>query len=294
MTETFKTILWATDFSEEAQQALLYANLFAKVFNAKLTACHVTHDFSPALYEVAGAARVDLARKVGQMKDEARGKIESLAKAKGITFKKIVIKEGSVSKKIIQTSEEEKADLIVMGKRGQSPSEKILLGGVTNHVLRSSEVPILVVPQKKGAPAIKKILVPTDFSKQEEIERDFAWKLAKGFDASLHLIYVLEILGEDSRIVDDMFESVLKRLKAREKREKEDIEIIEKVTRAARAWEGIVEYAESQKLDLIVMSTFVHNIARFFLGSTTEKVISHSAVPVFAIPPFEKGVQLKI
>jgi nucleotide-binding universal stress UspA family protein len=49
-------------------------------------------------------------------------------------------------------------------------------------------------------------------------------------------------------------------------------------------WEGILDYTGTKHFDLIVMSTTVRRLTRFFLGSTTEKVIAHSRVPVYAIP----------
>ena len=83
-----------------------------------------------------------------------------------------------------------------------------------------------------------------------------------------------------------MFNSVLKRLKRRKTTEKEDIRVTEDVYRAINASLGVVDYAETQKFDMIVISTCVHSkLERFFLGSTTEKVISYSSIPIFAIPP---------
>jgi len=285
MTDFLKNILWATDFSDEAQEALLYAGFFAKTFGAQLLALHVVPDFAPALYEASAVIKGELLQRLDSMKKEANSKLEALQKARRISFDKIIIKEGSASKKIIETSKQQKADLVVMGRRGLSAMEKIFIGSVANQVLRSSSVPVLVTKKKKGKPQVKKILVPTDFSKQEEVERDFAWKLAKGFNASLTLLYVLELYGHEFRNVDEMFKAALKKLKRRKKREKEEIEISEDVTRAIYASHGVVDYAETHSFDLIVMSTYVHKLARFFLGSTTEKVISYTSIPVFAIPP---------
>jgi nucleotide-binding universal stress UspA family protein len=88
------------------------------------------------------------------------------------------------------------------------------------------------------------------------------------------------------KVLDEMFKAVLKRLKQREKREKEEIKVKEEVYRAINASIGIVDYAETHKFDLIVISTCVQSkLERFFLGSTTEKVISYSHVPIFALPP---------
>jgi nucleotide-binding universal stress UspA family protein len=131
---------------------------------------------------------------------------------------------------------------------------------------------------------IKKILVPTDFTAAEDIERDQAWRLGKAMGAGLTFLYVLELFGHDFRLTDQMFDTVLKKLQARKKREHKAVEIGEDVVKAVHAWEGIIDYAGTKHFDLIVMSTTVKRLARFFLGSTTEKVIAHSRVPVFAIP----------
>lgn len=282
-----KKILWSTDFSDEAQEALLYADAFAKTFDAKIIALHVIPDISPALYDAALVVQGELAKRVALAKEQTQKKFDSLKKAKNLEFKTF-IKEGNAAKKIIETAEEENADLIVLGRRGLSAIEKLFIGSVANQVLRSSSVPVLLTKKKTGKPRFKKILVPTDFSAQEEIERDFAWKLAKGFDSELTLLHVLELHDYEftPRALDDMFDAVEKRLKQREKREKEDIPVSEDVYRAINAAVGIVDYADTHKFDMIVISTCVQSkIERFFLGSTTEKVISYTYIPVFAIPP---------
>jgi nucleotide-binding universal stress UspA family protein len=280
-----KNILWPTDFSREAQEALLYADVFAETFDARITALHVAPDLSLALYEDSPAIQQELIRRRDSSKKSSRAKVQSIGQKKGISFKKIVVTEGSAAKKIIETAEKEKADLIVMGKRGQSVVEKILIGSVANHVLRHSPVPVLVTKKRKRKFEVKKILVPTDFTKGEDVERDFAWKLAKGFDASLTLLYVLELFGHDFRMAEEMFQTVLEKFKRREKKEGKRVAVSEEVTRAINAAIGVEEYARTHRFDLIVMATCASRLGRFFLGSTTEKVISSTDLPVFAIPP---------
>ncbi len=285
MTDFLKSILWATDFSDESKGALSYAKMMAGTFGAQLTALHVIPDFSPSLYDTLPGACGELAEKIAKVKEEATSRMEEIGKAEGIAFSKILVKHGTKADVIVDVAKTEKMDLIVIGRQGTSGIPFGQMGRVANRVLRSSSVPVLVTKQKNGGSPIKKILVPTDFSEQEEIERDFAWNLAKGFQASLGFLYVLELYGHDFRVADEMFDSVLKRLRAMKKKEGEDILFTEDVTRAVYASEGIIDYSETNAYDLIVMSTQVRKIARFFLGSTTEKVISHGAVPVFAIPP---------
>jgi len=177
-----------------------------------------------------------------------------------------------------------------MGRRGLSAIEKLFIGSVANQVLRNSPVPILITKKKRGKPRFKKIIVPTDFSEQEEVERDYAWKLAKGLEASeLCLLHVLELHQYEfsPRELDEILAAVLKRLQQRKKREKEDFKVTEDIYRAINAPLGIVDYAETHHYDLIVISSCAQSkLERFFLGSTTEKVISYSNLPVFVIPPF--------
>jgi nucleotide-binding universal stress UspA family protein len=285
MTQPIKHVLWATDFSDESKEALAYADLFAKTFKAKLTALHVVPDFAPVLYEAWPEVQAELAGQIEASKVSAKIKLDRMCETQGICPTKVVIAEGSAAKIIVKTAKKEGADLIVVGRKGVSGQEQNLIGSVTHQILRSSCVPVLVT---KGTDAkvqpIKKILVPTDFTAAEDIERDQAWRLGKALGAGLTFLYVLELFGHDFRLTDQMFDSVLKKLQARKKREHKAVEIGEDVVKAVHAWEGIIDYAGTKNFDLIVMSTTVKRLARFFLGSTTEKVIAHSRVPVFALP----------
>lgn len=281
-------ILWATDFSEEAQESLLYADAFAKTFKAKIVALHVVPDFSAALYDAAHVIKGELLQRVAAVKGEAEEKIKAISKEKGIPFEKIIVMEGTASKIIIDSAEKEGVDLIVIGRRGMSAVEKLFIGSVANQILRTSPVPILLTKKKTGTPQFKKIIVPTDFSEREEIERDLAWDLAKGFGSELTLLHVLELHDFEfsPRVLEELMESLLGRLKRRKKREKADLQVTEDVYRAVNASVGIAEYAETHNFDLIVISTCVQSkLERFFLGSTTEKVISYTQIPIFAIPP---------
>jgi len=178
MAKFIKKILWSTDFSDEAQEAFLYASAFAKAFHAKIVALHVIPDISPALYDAALVVKGEIAKRVAYVKKETQMKFDSLKKTKGVEFQ-TCIKEGNAAKKIIETAEEEKADLIVLGRRGLSAIEKLFIGSVANQVLRSSPIPLLLTKKKTGKARFKKILVPTDFSAQEEVERDFALEVGQ-------------------------------------------------------------------------------------------------------------------
>jgi len=287
MKYALKNILWATDFSEEAQAALHYAGLMARAFRARITALHVAPDFSPIIYEVLSTYIDDPGSKVDAVRSGAVKKIETAGKKKGIEFHKILVETGSASKKIVEAAEKEKAGLIVIGKTGLTGLEKILMGSVANRVLRNSPVPVLITGKKAGRQRLRKILVPTDFSGGEETERDFARLLAMKFGAELTLLHVLELHGHEfsSSELDGMFEMAVERLQSLRTKPSRTLKIKEDVIRAINAAAGIVEYGEASHSDMIVISTCTQSrLGRFLLGSTTEKVISYSPLPVFAIP----------
>jgi nucleotide-binding universal stress UspA family protein len=280
-----KNILWPTDFSPEGQEALLYAGLFAEAFSARITALHVVPDLAPAFYADSPIVEKELSGRMAEMSKKAQARLLAVATKKGIAFKKVVVVEGSASKKIVEAAEKGKADLIVMGKKGQSMLERVLIGSVANHVLRHSPVPVLLTKKGKPPVGIKKILVPTDFKKEEDAEREYAWDLAKVFDSSLTFLYVLELYGHEFRMVDHMFQSALAKFQKRAQQGRKGIAVSKDVTRAVTAAAGIDEYSREHRFDLIVMATCARGLGRFFLGSTTEKVISHTDLPVFALPP---------
>lgn len=285
MKNQIKNILWATDFSGESLTALSYAKYLADKFNASITALHVVPDFAPALYETRGVLVAELVEKQEESKIKAGKKLEKIQEKAGLSFAKILVETGSPGKKVAEMAEKEKCQLIAIGRKGMSALEKILLGSVASRILRHSKVPVLVTPRMRKSPEIKNILVPTDFSGREEKERDYAWMMASALQANLTLIYILELY--DFKFSPDeikkMMDQALERLKNRKKR-RQEFEVKEVVVRDLNAAAGIVTYAAKHKMDLILMSTCVSPIERFFLGSTTEKVISYATVPVLALP----------
>jgi nucleotide-binding universal stress UspA family protein len=283
MAGTIKNILWTTDFSPDGQEALHYVGLFARAFSAGITALHVIPDLAPAFYADTPVIAQELTSRMGEATQKGQARFKAIETKRGLTFKKTVIVEGSAAKKIVETAEKEKAYLIVMGKKA-SPIERVLIGR-RQPCPPALPVPVLMTKKGKRPVGVKKILVPTDFTKEEDLEREYAWDLAKAFDASLTFLYVLELHGHEFRMVDHMFDTALARFQKRAHQARKGITVSKDVTRAVTAAAGIDEYSRERRFDLIVMATCARGLGRFFLGSTTEKVISHSDRPVFALPP---------
>ncbi len=134
-----------------------------------------------------------------------------------------------------------------------------------------------------------KILIPTDGSKGAEVAVDHALEIAGKFDAEIHVLYVVDLrVNRVSEIFSDMigeFEEVGENATAaiKERIEEADLDAVTEVTRGVPS-RSIKEYAEENGIDLIVMGTHGNTgLDRLLLGSTTEKVLRTSEVPVMTV-----------
>jgi len=82
------------------------------------------------------------------LKKEAEQTLESLARAyNGMDLVKFM-PEGHPQKEIVQTAAAWGADLIVLGTHGRTGLLHLLMGSVSEHVMRHSKIPVMVVPSK--------------------------------------------------------------------------------------------------------------------------------------------------
>jgi len=134
----FKHVLVALDESAYSQTALPTAIEVAKKFGADLVVVHVAeHDRGrAAVYSIespAGATKL--------VADAVKTAREAGIGAKGEVFD---VAAGHVAKGIIETAGANEVDLIVMGSRGLSDVQGLLLGSVTHEVIQLARVAVLV------------------------------------------------------------------------------------------------------------------------------------------------------
>lgn len=143
----FSHILVAIDGSTYTELTLPAAIELAKKFDSRVLVLHVSeHDRgravvysveSPAEATMLVAAAVKTAREAGIT---AKGVLQDVA-------------AGRIAKAIVETAETSGVDLIVMGSRGLSDVEGLLLGSVTHEVMQKANIPVLVVkPAQMKAP----------------------------------------------------------------------------------------------------------------------------------------------
>lgn len=150
--------------------------------------------------------------------------------------------------------------------------------------------------------ALKRILVPTDFSETSEAAAKYGVALARAFNAKLHLLHVearhdLEIIVERELVVEKYLSETpaakFKQNAARELlgkilTEQEEHELrAEYVLRASGLggpYVEIVRYAKERDIDLIVMGTHGRGfVAHMLTGSVAEKVVRNAPCPVLTV-----------
>lgn len=143
MTAEFKKIFIATDGSEQNRRAIEYGIELAKIAGGKIFVGYVvdTAAFASIPMDAGWEMMYELMETEA---NEAVQKVEVLAKQAGIDVETILL-EGHPSNEIIEFSQKNGIDVIVMGTLGKSGLDRFLLGSVAEKVTRNSTVPVLVV-----------------------------------------------------------------------------------------------------------------------------------------------------
>jgi len=146
---TYNTLLFATDFSEGADNAVAHARSLAELTGARLHLLHVITELSdqrrkriPAdvidtfIHEVTQVAQADM--------DAFCQRHFADASSQGLQLSREII-FGSGHGEIIEAAIKASADMIIMGTHGRTGIEKMLVGSTAERVVRHSPIPVLTV-----------------------------------------------------------------------------------------------------------------------------------------------------
>lgn len=183
-----KTILFPTDFSENADNAMHYALEFALKLNAQFVLLNV------CLLPYGVAARIeDAVQSVEAFYDENLQKLVRKIKQderyKDLTIKGKTVTGGIVNS-ILEAAEKYKADLIVMGTKGTSGIAKMFFGSNTAEVLREATTPVLVVPGAAAYKKFDKLIFAIDY-REDDLDVLLELKaLSDLFDINIETVHI--------------------------------------------------------------------------------------------------------
>ncbi len=142
---------------------------------------------------------------------------------------------------------------------------------------------------------VKKILWPTDFSANAEKALPYVTSLTQKYATEIHLLYVIEDIGEHEPWYGDFGKDHIKKIQEWEKEKGEERlgQICERHLDGCPLYfkhivmgdpaREILKFIEKEKMDLVVMATRGRK-GDFPFGGVTEKVVKNSPVPVVTIP----------
>ena len=278
-----KSILVPYDFSEEAENAFLLAQELATMAACKLKLVHIieipsSQNFSSTGEMAVGENFIDkiyMIDLVNKRKEQFK-KLEEEHSGKAYQFS-FNISFGNPYAGISAGIAEMNADLVIMGSKGSSGLEELLIGSNTEKVVRRSECPVITVKSNVTASSIKKIVFASDFTESSK-------------KVILKLKTLQEMVGAEIKLVKintpNSFENSIASIKKIDKFIKENQlkNVKAEVFNGDSEEEGINDFADYIDADLIAMAThgrtgFLHLLS----GSIAEDVVNSSKRPVWTM-----------
>jgi nucleotide-binding universal stress UspA family protein len=271
-----KKILVPCDFSEYAINAYRQAIDIAAQSGGVLHLVHVVEPpvlndtlLMPTLNfeaeQMEEAKRSALAQMKDLLKRDKREKIKN----------RVEVLIGSVSDMIQEYIEVHGIDLVVMGSRGASGLKEFFIGSNAERVVRSSQVPVLVVKNYYGEP-IEKIVFPNtlDTLHQEDLVTKVK-VLQDFFKAKLSIVYInIPSKFEDESTIRQHLAQFAKRYMF------SDYTI--NIYTHTSAEKGIIEFTKMAGGDMIALGTHGHRgIVHLVKGSVAEDIVNHVERPIW-------------
>jgi nucleotide-binding universal stress UspA family protein len=299
-------ILFPTDFSRCAEQALAHALYLAKQYQAELHVLHavILHGYNNSSPELDSINIDEIHR---QMAEVAATRMRSMLDTQTLEHIKISVAQHrgiSPGPVILDYALDHEIDLIVMGTQGRRGLGHVVIGSVAEEIVRRARCPVLTIRQRKEPQPIEdldRILVPVDFSEHSRQALRYAKQIAASYDSRLGLLHVIEQSVQPSfyAVGPSWMADALVELKRKAHNELQRLfeETPGPLTSASfhvtegRAATDIVTFARDNKSDLIVIATHgLTGIEHLLLGSITEKVVRRAPCPVFTVKAFGRNL----
>ncbi len=270
-------ILCPVDSSDFSFRALRYGSELAAWYRAELVALSVRPSFMPStpLERWPALDPEAVQRRDASLRTFVRDAV-------GESNPRIIMVEGDVVEQIVSVASEIPADMIVMGTHGLRGFERLLLGSVTERVLRKAPCPVLTVPRQTTEAAthtvaFKTIVCAVDFSPASRRAVHYALSLAQESAGRLLLVHALD----GRRTFAQRAQSELEALIPPSARLWCEPEV---VVGDDRAYVEVLRVAAERQADLIVLGVHGRDAIDLRLfGSTAQHVTRSARCPVLTV-----------
>jgi nucleotide-binding universal stress UspA family protein len=285
-----KNVLVPVDFSPPSRLAVGYGVSLARRFRGKLTLVHVVESPPAVMHRLAW----DRSRMEKQQSEQALRMMSALVAPEDQDDLDlgIVVRTGERKDEIAAAIVDQHADIAVMGTHGRGFFGRLLIGSVTEGVLRTAGIPVLTVSRVVRPLTFDRILFATDLSPESRQAFQLVTEMAPVTHSAVIVIHAMQrppvtygggelvqYVSEDSiaearKALADFIEE------AKSKSVTIDTVIFEEVPADA-----ILKTAADSDVDLIVLAVRKKGLLeRALLGTTAERVIREAQVPVLSVP----------
>jgi len=277
-------ILVPTDFSDCAQNALKYALKFAKQINPQAEITILNAFTVPLAY-----ADFNIAYDVGESEEEIRTYInsefdkleEQIPSLKEFEYETVKT-ENYVKDAVEEYCLENDVDIIIMGTKGASGVDEVILGTNAHRIIQAQVAPVLVIPQEAKYEDIKNIALSSDYKGIMAELLDPVKAIRQAYASKIHLIHVSQepMLDKDKAEEAKNLEMHLKGLPHQYHF------LINKNVES-----GIDEFGESNNIDLLVVLPRKKGLfERLFGKSESKSLIFHTKVPLLALSASKRKI----
>jgi len=281
---SYKKILLATDFSEQARKAAAVAVRVARGDEAQLHVLHVDVIAQPDVEGFDYPPLADHVRSFDQVAMDAVGRDFGAGYRDSVTA---MIRDTSEAAGILRYAAQKGIDLIVLGTHGRGAIAEAFMGSVAQRVVRDSAISVLIVGphQEVGAAAGGRhvILAPVDLTVRSTVALAHAGGLAAERDAHLIALYAIDFAraghgaAKPQAQVEESAREELEHFVAKVKLPVEP----ELLVGIGHAEQVIFDVAHKRGAGLIVMAPSSHGpIDRILLGSVTKGVVRGAPCPL--------------
>lgn len=277
-----KTILVPTDFSDPANNALDYAAQLAHTLKARLLLMHV---FWTPVYEFD--SRQETQAKEKDFREYAQQQLAQTEKRILSNYPElqleIVIRNGlSTPDEIVRIAHIHRAFLLVMGTKGASRLEEILIGSNTLDVIEKAECPVLAIPENARWQGIQHIVAAVDHHDSDITALYELTELAERYHAQ---ITVLHQTDEEHAIAE---QTILRQLTQQVRKQTAYPNIKYTLLEGDNLVEALDEYIDQHSTDILAMSTRKQSVfSRVFGKSYTKKMMQHTRIPLLAFQVYD-------
>ncbi|NOY12026.1 MAG: universal stress protein [Archaeoglobi archaeon] len=278
-----RRVLYPTDFSKASELGISVLEELRQIGVEEVFLIHVI-DLNRLIGPVSG---IDIPAVLHDYEDETRQNLEKFGeKVEELGFRVKVLepRAGEPSAVISEVAQEVGADMVTIPSHGKGLIAGMLLGSVSEGVVKRSRVPVLVIKFVVGKEGeivrsfdrlFSRILLAYDFSESSEELVKYVKEFAvRGKADEVLLVHVIEKGNE-------LPESRLKRLEEIEREFESSGVDVEIFIEAGTPYKEIVRVAEEKLASLVAVSATGSGLLRSLLGGTADGVVRRSKVPVF-------------